>query len=231
MRTARLEIDLPSARHSPLAAAAPPRSGHPGPREEKSRGEIGGKIEEVISRPCFCDKGCAGKPGSTVKTLPGRPGRPGCGLPGAPKLPQAPAPKVRSSCRKQPHRMRGRYGRTTFGPGAGRVSLGRKSGAGMAVRFTVGSNGSHNQKPSPGQPRPPSHCFPARYSPLWTAHFCPLLPGIARNCSGGGGGGDPEQVSAHRQPFSVGFTTSAVRRSSRRPPGCFRCGQRTMNPC
>ena len=41
----------------------------------------------------------------------------------------------------------------------------------------------------------------------------------------------PEPVSAHRPPFSVGLTTSAVRRSSRRPPGCFRCGERNMNPC
>ena len=73
--------------------------------------------------------------------------------------------------------------------------------------------------------------------PLLPTMDCSLLPTIARNCpelpgiARGGGGGDPEQVSAHRQPFSVGFTTSAVGRSSRRPPGCFRCGQRTMNPC
>ena len=65
---------------------------------------------------------------------------------------------------------------------------------------------------------------------------CSLLPTIARNCpapfyclpahdcaqlcSMGGSLVAPEQVSAHRPPFSVGLTTSAVRRSSRRPPAC-----------
>ncbi len=64
---------------------------------------------------------------------------------------------------------------------------------------------------------PPSHCFPA--------HFCPLLPGIARrlfiaclltiarHCAAKNTA--PEQVSAHRQPFSVGLTTSG--RSSLHP--------------
>ena len=63
----------------------------------------------------------------------------------------------------------------------------------------------------------PSHCFPA--------HFCSLLFGIVR-----GGWGGPEQVSAHRPPFSLGLTTSAVRRSSCRPPGSFRCGERKNEP-
>ena len=69
--------------------------------------------------------------------------------------------------------MRGRCGRTSFGPGASRARLGRKSGVCMAVRLAVGAKGSHNQKPPPGSPRqPPSQCFPA--------HFCPELPGISR---------------------------------------------------
>ena len=58
------------------------------------------------------------------------------------------------------------------------------------------------------------------------------LPAIVRNCAIWGGIlFAPEPVSAHRPPFTVGLTTSAVSGSSRRPPGCFRCGQRTMNPC
>ena len=91
------------------------------------------------------------------------------------------------------------------------AKLGRKSRpVGMAVRLAVGAKGSHNQKPPPGPPHPPpSHCFPARN--------CPELPGIARL-----GGAEP--VSAHRPPFSVGLTTSAVSGSSRRPSGSFRCG-------
>ena len=40
-----------------------------------------------------------------------------------------------------------------------------------------------------------------------------------------------EPVSAHRQPFSVAITTSAVRRCSRRSPDSFRYGERNMNPC
>ena len=115
------------------------------------------------------------KPGERVKALPGRPGRAGCGLPGAPKLPQALAPEARSCCRKEPHRMRGRRGRTSFGPGAGRARLGRKSGVGRAVRLAVGAQGSHNQKPPPGPPPPPpSHCLPARcgaaVAPLWRGY-------------------------------------------------------------
>ena len=115
----------------------------------------------------------------------------------------------------------------------------------MAVRFAVSAKGSHHQKPPPGPLHPPtSHCFTAHFraalrgiarqsccpvtaSLLTSAHYCPELLGIAR----GGGGGAPEQVSAHRPPFSVGLTTSAVSRSSRRPPGSLRCGQGQMNPC
>ena len=61
--------------------------------------------------------------------------------------------------------------------------------------------------------------------------FCPLLPGILRNSSEFFGYPPPEPVSARRPPFSLGFPARAVSRSSRRPPGSFRCGQRKMNPC
>ena len=111
------------------------------------------------------------KPGETVKALPGRPRRAGCSLPGAPKLPKAAAPEARSSCQKEPPRMRGRCGWTSFGPDASRARLGRKSCVGMAVRFAVGAKGSHHQKPPPGPPHPPtSHGLPA--------HGCSAFLGI-----------------------------------------------------
>ena len=47
-------------------------------------------------------------------------------------------------------------------------------------------------------------CCPVTASLLTSAHYCPELLG---------GWGAPEQVSAHRPPFSVGLTTSAVRRA------------------
>ena len=64
----------------------------------------------------------------------------------------------------------------------------------------------------------PSHCFPA--------HFCPLLLGIAR-----GGWGVPLSKcprTVRRSRWAL--TTSAVHRSSRRPPGCFHCGERQNEP-
>ena len=86
-----------SARRSLWRLPPPARRGHPCPREEKSgeksEEKAEKKIEEVISRPCVSDEGCTGKPGETVKALPGRPRRAGCGLPGAPKLPRLPRPR------------------------------------------------------------------------------------------------------------------------------------------
>ena len=71
---------------------------------------------------------------------------------------------------------------------------------------------TRNRRPDRHARRPVNACL------LTSAQNCPELPGIARL------GGGPEQVSAHRPPFSVGLTTSAVSGSSRRPPGSFRCG-------
>ena len=168
------------------------------------------------------------RPARPLAASPARPSRPSPADPAGPAaVCQAAAPEAHSSCRKEPHGMRGRCGRMSFGPGAGMARLGRKSCIGMAVRFAVGAQESQHHKPPPGPPRPPpSHCFPARYFPPLSAHFCPLLPGIARQKNIA-----PEQVSAHRQPFSVGLTTSAVSGGSRRPPGSFRCCERKMNPC
>ena len=145
------------------------------------------------------------KPGETVKALPGRPGRGGCGLPSAPKLPQAAAPEARSSCRTKLHTMRGRCGRTSFGPGASMARLGRESCVGMAVRLAVGVKGSHNQKPPPATAAPAAHQSHA--SLLTSAQNCPELPGIARLRGG------PEQVSAHR-----GGDIRRSRSASRRAP-------------
>ena len=93
----------------------------------------------------------------------------------------------RESCRKELHRMRRRCGRTSFGPSASRVRLGRKSGVCMAVLFAVGAKGSHNQKPPPGQPRPPpSHCLPARcgaaVAPLWRGYGAAMARHGAAYC-------------------------------------------------
>ena len=182
---------------SPLGARTKEKSlpaSHPCPREEKSGEKSreknrGGDITSMrLRRSLFfvAPATPAGtpsrrKPGETVQARPGRPRRAGCGLPGAPRLPQAAAPEAHSSCRTKLHTMRRRCGRTSFGPGASMARLGRKSGVCRAVRLAVGAQGSHHQKPPPGPPRPPpSQCFPA--------HFCPELPGIARNCSARGGG-------------------------------------------
>ena len=164
MRTARLEIDLPSVRRSPLAAAAPRGGKSEGKSREENRG---GDITPIrLRRSLFfiapatsAGRPSRRKPGETVKALPGRAG---CGLSGAPELPKAATPEACSSCRKQPHRMRRRCGRTSCGPGASRARLGRQSGVGMSVRLAVGAQGMQDQKPPPGPPRPPpSHCFPA----------------------------------------------------------------------
>ena len=200
-----MEIDLPSARRLPLAVAAPraTRASLPS-RRKKRRKNRGGDITPIRLQ----------------RRLRRQPRRDRQGPPGHPRPGPAAAPEARSSCRKELRMMRGRCGRTSFGPGASMARLGRKSCVGMAVRFAVGAKGSQNQKP------PPIHCLPAPDCPEFPGSFlllaCSRLRGIARYCAAKNIA--PEQVSAHRQPFSVGLTTSAVRSSSRRPPGCFRGG-------
>ena len=171
MTTGRREssqIDMPS----PLGVRTKEKSlpaSHPCPREEKS-GEKnrGGDIMPIRLR-----RRLRRQPRPAGPVAPARRDRPGPPRPGrlrSARRPQAAAPEARSSCRKEPHRMRGRCGRTSFGPGASRARLGRKSGVGRTVLFAVGAQGSHNQRPPPGPPRPPpSHCLPARN--------CPELPG------------------------------------------------------
>ena len=68
------------------------------------------------------------------------------------------------------------------------------------------------------------------------ARLCPALLGFARNCSALLGFARVKILPLSKwprtvQPFSEGLTTSAVRGSSRRPPGFYRCGQGQMNPC
>ena len=153
------------------------------------------------------------RPARPLAASPARPSRPSPADPAGPAaVCQAAAPETRSCCRKEPHGMRGRCGRTSFGPGAGRARLGRKSCIGMAVRFAVGAQESQHHKPPPGSPRPPpSHCFPARYFPPLSAHFCPLLPGIARNC--------PELLGKKILPLSkCPRTVRRSRSASRRAP-------------
>ncbi len=88
----------------------------------------------------------------------------------------------------------------------------------IAVRFALGAKGSHNRKPPSGQPcPPPGHGFPV--------HDCSPLFAIVHYFFYGGG---PEQVSAHRPPFSVGLAASAVLRSSRRSPSIAQTGERFL---
>ena len=142
------------------------------------------------------------KPGETVQALPGRPGRAGCDLPGAPSCPRLPRPRrvraVEPSC-----------------TGCAGAAGGRASAQAHRWRVLVAN---HVSEGPPGSPQPPpSHCF--------SAHDCAALWGIVRTSAVWGGSlVAPEPVSAHRPPFSVGLTTSAVSGSSRRPPGSFRCG-------
>ena len=73
--------------------------------------------------------------------------------------------------------------------------------------------------------------FPGSFLLLACSRLRRFVGDCAQLCSMGGSLVAPEQVSAHRPPFSVGLTTSTVCRSSSRPPGCFRCGERKRNPC
>ena len=112
--------------------------------------------------------------------------------------------------------MRRRCRRTSFGPGAGRARLGRKSGVGMAVRFAVGAKGSHNQKVPPGPPRPPpSHCFTAsdcaQLCSMGGAFFLPLS-----KCSSAVSWEIPEKCAESR----VCGRSHEVHRSSQLPSPC-----------
>ena len=156
--------------------------------------------------------------GGTIKPTPRReePAATGSSLASCPYLAtykvgrnagQPAAPEARSCCQKEPHLMRPRHGPTR-----------------------------HESRPAWPFSRP---AWP--FGSPWvrkgrtTKNRRPVtasLPAIARNCAVWGGIlFAPEPVSAHRPPFTVGLTTSAVSGSSRLPPGSFHCGQRKMNPC
>ena len=200
--------------------AAAPRA-HPCPREEKS----GERIEEVISRSFVSDKGCAGNPGRHALSPQARRDRQG------PPRPIRPG-RLRSARLPRPRRVRPVEKSRTGCAGAagGRASAQAQGGcvflANQVSEWPFGSPLVHkghttrNRRPDRRVRRQ------VNASLLTSAHYCPELPGIARQKNIA-----PEQMSAHRQPFSVGLTTSAVSGSSGRPPGSFRCGSRKMNPC
>ena len=174
--------------------------GHPCPRGEKSgekSGEKnrGGDITPIrLRRSLFfvapatpAGRPSRRQPGETVQALPGRAGRAGCALPRAPKL-----PKARSCCRKE-------------WPAIDRLPSCRKSSARITAFPSRRPFAASRSRPRHA-PRDTNHglygrsvrrgC--ARVAPPKTASRtaapaaksrlpCPELPGIARNCSGGGG--------------------------------------------
>ena len=92
-----MEIDFSSPRRSPLAAAAPraPRVSLALAEEKAEK-----KIEEVISRPCVSDEGCAGNPGRHALSPPARRDRQGPPRPTRPgRLRSARRPQAAQGCR------------------------------------------------------------------------------------------------------------------------------------
>ena len=94
----------------------------------------------------------------------------------------------------------------------------------------------HRKPPSGPLPTPTSHRFPVHHCSLLFAivqqkilpapvssrrPVTACLPPVSRYFPAKNVA--PEPMSAHRPLLSVGLTTSAVRRRSRRPPGSFRC--------
>ena len=237
---------LPVGAALAVAAAAPaPRASLPSRRKKrrkKRRKNRGGDITPMrLRRSLFfvAPATPAGtpsrrKPGETVQALPGRAG---C---------------VRLLFARRPHAAQDSRARGAFvlskraAPDARALRADdlrprRREGACWSlIRCRTGPFGSplvpkgrttKNRRPDRRARRQITACLPAasHYCLLTSVHDCPALVGIGRHWSDKNIA--PEQVSAHRQPFSVGLTTCAVHRSSRRPPGCFRCGERKMNPC
>ena len=218
-------------------AIGAPRASLP-PRRKKRRKNRGGDIMPMRIRRSLFFVAAATPAVRLSGATPARPSRP-----------SPAAPEARSSCRKQPHGMRGRYGRTSFGPGASRARLSRKSGIGMVVRFTTAAQGPPNQKPPPGPPRPPpSHCFSAhhcaalwgggvRTCAVWGGAFLLHLSQCPRTVSRSGWASRRAPLAGRscksaQNPVSAGGRTKCpVRLGSRRPPGSFRCGEQKMNPC
>ena len=182
--------------------------------EEKSRGKSeeknreknrGGDITPMRLRRSLFFVASATPAGTPCGASPARPSRPspadpagaGCGLPGAPRLPR-------------PRRVRPVEPSCTGCAGA---AGGRASAQAHRWRVLVANQVSEWPFSSPWvrKGRTTKNRLPDRRgvcnitdSHLTTAHYC-----AAKNIA-------PEQVSAHRPPFSVGLTTSAVRRGSSR---------------
>ena len=158
------------------------------------------------------------KPGESIKALPGRPG---CGLPGAPRLPR---PKRVRLAEEKVEKSR---------TGCAGAAGGRASAQAHRGRVFLANPGSECPFGSPWvrKGRTTENRRPNRRARRPVAAFLRVVARHGAAMARHGRDIAPEQVSAHRQPFSVGLTTSAVGRSSRRPPASFRCGERKMNPC
>ena len=236
MTTARLDRLAVSAALA-VAAAAPPRRGHPGPREEKS-GEKnrGGDITSMRLRRSLFFVASATPAGRPCGASPARPSRPSPADPAGPAA-VCPAPPNCQGCRargafvlsnqaaQDARALRADELRSRRRDGASwsqirclhgrsvrrwcaRVAEPKTAARTAAPACLSGRQGRQAAKsllPGPDFPE-----FPGSFLLL----ACSRLRGIARYCAAKNI--VPEQVSAHRQPFSVGLTTSVVSRSSRR---------------
>ena len=183
------------------------------------------------------------QPGETVQALRGRPGRPG-----APELPQAPfLPAWGSEVRERTGRTSCKPPAPATRPSGFFTNHETRITAFLAVRFAWARKGRNirNCRPDRRDRRQVTACLPTSArncpAPFFLACLLTIAPlGIARHsCSPVNASLlnthyrpacrhcpaarqkniAPEPVSAHRPPFSVGLTTSAVSGSSRRPSG------------
>ena len=208
MRTARLEIDLPSARHSPLAAAAPPppRASWPSRRKKrrKKQGENrGGDITPMLLRQRLRRQARLDRQDPPRPTRPDRlrsarrpQAAPGSRAQGAFVLSKTAAQDARA-LRKDDLRPRCREGESW-----------------SQIRCRHGRS-VHRWFERVAQPKTAARtAAPAKSllpCPLLPTMDCSLLPTIARNCPellGGVGG-----VTLNKCPRTVSRSRSASRRA------------------
>ena len=226
-----MEIDFPS----PLGVRTKEKSlpaSHPCLREEKS-GEKnrGGDITPMrLRRSLFfiapatpAGRPCGASPARPSRPSPADPAGPAAVCPAPPSCPRLPRPRrirpVEPSCTRCAGAAGGRASAQAHGRRvlvANQVSEGPLSSSWVRKGRTT-----KNRRPDRRARRPVTACLRAvaRLLRRYGVAMAWLWSGMERHIA-------PEPVSAHRPPFSVGLTTSAVSGSSRRPPGCFRCGQR-----